>query len=191
MILDIIIRFNWVDIVVVIVLIRTVYIALKNGFPPELFKFLGNVLAIYLSFHYYTAAADFFRSRANLNFIPLEFFDFICFAALVISGDLVFFLFRQAFERFIKMQAVPKLNKFGGLVLGIFRAVLLVSLINFMLVISSVTYLRQSALASVSGNALVKVGPATYSWLWNSIMSKFMTKEKFNDTILEVLESIK
>lgn len=191
MILDIISRFNWVDIVVVIILIRTVYIALKNGFPPELFKFLGNILAIYLSFHYYTSVADFFRSRVELNFIPLEFLDFICFGILVIFGDLIFFLFRQAFERFIRMEAVPKLNKFGAFTLGVLRGFLLVSLIVFMLFISSVTYLRQSAANSFSGNALVKIAPATYSWLWKSIMSKFMTKEKFNDTILEVLGNVK
>jgi hypothetical protein len=85
---------------------------------------------------------------------------------------------------------VPVLNKWGGLVLGILRGFLLAGLIIFMLAISTLTYLRNSAIKSYLGKGLFKVAPATYSWLWGNITSKFMTNEKFNKTILEVSEGL-
>ena len=54
MIVEIIKQFNWVDIFVIILSVRVLYIAVKNGLPVELFKLLGTIAAIYLSLHYYT-----------------------------------------------------------------------------------------------------------------------------------------
>ncbi len=52
MLLNIIKQLNWVDIFVLIVLLRTAYISRKAGLPREFFKLLGTVLAIYLSLHF-------------------------------------------------------------------------------------------------------------------------------------------
>lgn len=190
MILEAFARINWVDIVILIIIARTCYVALKNGFPHELFRFLGTVFAIYFSLHYYTALSDFIRERLDLKVVPLDFLDFIFFVGIVIITDLLFLAFRSALARFIKMEAVPRLNKIGGIILGFFRSILLSGLVVFMLVISSISYLKGSALSSLSGSSLVKVAPSTYSWLWRHIMSKFMTGERFNETIQEVQDSI-
>ncbi|MEW6075995.1 MAG: CvpA family protein [Candidatus Omnitrophota bacterium] len=190
MILEAFARINWVDIVIVIIFARTCYIALKNGLPHELFRFLGTVCAIYFSLHYYTPVSDFFRDRFDLKVVPLDFLDFIFFVFIVVITDLFFFASRSVFARFIKMEAVPRVNKIGGVTLGAFRSILLSGLIVFMLVISSISYLRSSALNSLSGSSFLKVAPSTYSWLWRHVMSKFMAGERFNETIQEVQDSI-
>lgn len=190
MLINIIKQFNWVDIFVLIVFLRTVYVALKNGFPSELFRISGTIFSIYTALHYYTVLSDFTGERVNLSIVPLDFLDFLFFVFLVIIGDLIFLLSRVTFGSSIKMEATPRLNKIGGLILGALRAYLLAGLIVFMLVISSVSYFKNSAVNSYSGKTLFKVAPSTYSWLWHRVMSKFMTKEKFNNTILEVQESI-
>lgn len=58
---------NWVDVCLLILLLRICYIALKNGFVHEVFKLLATVAALYISLHYYNVLADVVRSRLNLK----------------------------------------------------------------------------------------------------------------------------
>ena len=192
MLTDILKEFNWLDIFVIILLIRECYIASKTGLPIEIFKFLGTVAAIYIGLHYYTVVSDaiglrfpYFKEKT-----PLRFLDFLSCAILAIIGYLVFLSLRVAFHRFIKMEAVPNLNKWGGLILGIVRGFLTVSLIIFVMILSDITYFKKSAVGSYSGKQLFEVSPNTYGWLWNNITSKFMTTEKFNKAVLEVKKDL-
>lgn len=186
MLLGIIRQFNWVDIFVLILLLRICYIAVKNGFPVEFFKLCGTVFAVYLALHYYTSLSDIIRQRMFGPKMPLQFLDFLCFLFLSIAGYLIFVLLRQVFCRFIKMEAAPKLNKWGGLILGACRGVLLSSLVIFAFIISHVAYFKNSAYGSYSGRRLFKVAPAAYAKIWESFASKFMAREKFNEVVAEV-----
>lgn len=183
-------QFNWVDIFVVILLLRITYIAMKNGFSIELFKLLGTVLATYLSLHYYLIFSDYIGSRIGVNNIPLAYLTSLIFVVLGLLGYLVFVVLRNVFYRFIKMEAVPNLNKWGGLIFGLARGALLVSLIIFILVTAPFGYLKDSVSSSYSGKRLFKIAPSVYSGLWNNIASKFITQEKFNQAILEVPRSL-
>lgn len=188
--LNILKQFNWVDIFFVILLIRITYVALKNGFSAELFRLLGTILAIYLSLHYYISFSDYIIGRSGTNNIPAEYLTFSAFVFLVILGYAIFLLLGRVFSRFIQMEAVPNLNKWGSLILGIIRSFLLMSLIIFILVVAPLGYFRDSVNNSYSGKRLFKIAPSTYAWMWNSIMSKFRTQEKFNETILQVQKTL-
>lgn len=186
MLLDVLKRLNWIDFFVVILILRTGYIAMKNGFSIELFKLLGTVLATYLSLHYYLIFSDYIGKPIGVNNIPLEYLTSLIFIVLAILGYLVFVVLRNVFYRFIEMEAVPNLNQWGGLILGLARGVLLVSLIIFILVTSPLGYLKDSVAVSYSGKRLFKITPSVYTSLWNNIASKFITQEKFNKAILEI-----
>jgi len=188
--LNILKQFNWVDVFFVILLIRICYVAIKNGFSVELFKLLGTLSAVYLSLHYYIIFSDDIVSRISEKFKPLEDLTFFSFIALAVLGYLIFMLLGKVFSRFIQMEAVPNLNKWGSLILSIMRGFLLVSLIIFVFVIAPWGYFRNSVNDSYSGKRLFKIAPMTYTWLWDSIMSKFRTQERFNETILEVQTSL-
>jgi uncharacterized membrane protein required for colicin V production len=189
MLFDLFQRLNWVDLVVIIAFVRICYVSFKTGFTIELFKLLGVLFASYISIHYFTAFSDILiRRGASTEKVPLEFTDFISFLLLVIAGYLVFVFLRSVFYRFIKMEAAPNLQKWGGLVLGIFRAFLTIGLVIFMLVISSFSYTKNSVKSSYMGESSFKIAPATYSWIWNNIVSKFMYNEKFNKTVFEIKE---
>jgi len=193
MLLGIIKQLNWVDVLVIIIALRICYIAARIGFPTELFKLFGTIAAIYFSLHYYTALSDILSEflPGVQDRAPLEFMDFACFLILVIVSYLAFALLRNIFCRFIKMEAIPKLNKWGGFILGLARTYLFLGLLIFMLAISTITYLRESAGQSYLGTRLFKVAPNTYYWLWNNLGSKFMIKEKINKTVAEVEEGFK
>jgi len=187
MLVGVIKQFNWVDVLVIIIMIRICYVAVKSGLAVEIFKALGTICAIYLSLHYYTALSDFCKDRiAPGNVMPLEFLDFIFFVLLVIAGYLAFVVLRQVFSRFIKTDAVPQLMVLGGLILGICRAFLLASLIAFMLVISTISYFKASVEKSYLGGTVFKIAPKVYAGLWNGVFSKFMTQEKINRTVFDV-----
>lgn len=192
MALDIIKQYNWVDILLIIVLFRISYVAMKIGVPIELLKLLGTIVGIYLAMHYYTSLVDWLMQRARLTKeeMPLEFFDFFSFVFLAIAGYLIILSLRVIFGHFIKMEATPNLNKWIGLIFGIGRGLILAGLITFMLVISSSSYLKKSAVSSYFGRRMFNVAPDIYSWIWNNITSKFATGDKFNKTILDVQKDL-
>ncbi|MFH1397811.1 MAG: CvpA family protein [Candidatus Omnitrophota bacterium] len=187
MLLDILKGFNWLDVAVVIFMFRIVYIAMNSGLPIELFKLLGTILAIYLSLHYYTNLSDYLGGPVPyLKNMPLDFLDFVCFIILAVLGYIIFVFLREGFSHFIKMEAVRHLNKYGGMLLGIIRSFLFTGLLIFILAISTISYLGESVKSSSLGNRFFKITPIIYSFLWNNVMSKFMTGEKFNSTVFEV-----
>ena len=182
--IDALLQLNWVDIIVVILIIRVGYISIKSGFPVEIFKLLGTICAIYLSLHYYISLGNLLRGYFT-SMIPENYFNFICFIALTLLGYFLFFLFRTALYHFVDVKAVPALSKWGGLVTGFLRDILLIGLIIFAFSISSVTYLANSANKSYIASRFSQVAPSTYSWIWNNITSKFIPSEKFNNAVLE------
>jgi len=182
--IDTLLRLNWVDIVVVILIIRVVYISVKSGFPVEIFKLLGTICAIYFSLHYYIVLGDLLRGYFT-SIIPEAYFNFLCFFALALLGYFLFFLLRTALYHFVDVKAVPALSKWGGLIAGLIRDILLIGLIVFTLSISTVSYLENSVNKSYIASRFSKVAPVTYSWIWNNITSRFISNERFNNTVLE------
>lgn len=178
-------QFNWIDILAIILLIRIGCVALKNGFFVELLKLLGSILAVYLSLHYYTIFSNNIGSRIGIEKKPTELITVSAFILLAILGYLVFMLLRALFSRFIQMEAVPTLHKWGGFILGIFRGIILLSLLIFVFVISPFNYLTHSVQNAYFGKFFFKIAPVAYSRLWNGITSKFMAQEKFNPAVLE------
>lgn len=155
----------------------------------EVFKLAGLLSAVYISMHYYITVADFIRGRLPLEEkVPLEFLDFLVFLILAGIGNLVFLLLRNAVNNLIKIEAVSALNRWGGLVLGGFRSVLLASLVMFSLLISSIPYLKNSVKASYFGPRVTSLSVNIYNWAWSSIFSKFISSEKLNSSAVEVKE---
>lgn len=186
---DIIRQFNWVDILAVIVVARICYIAATKGFLIEIFKLSGALAAIYLPLHYFTILSDFvFRRVKNEHGVPLQFMDFFIFVCLSLLGYAIFFLIRSALAHFLKTEAAPLLNKWGGFLLGIARGVLTAGLIIFIFAISATGYFKNSVHASYLGNRFFNIAPKTYQWIWYSVASKFMVNEKFNPTVSEIQE---
>ncbi|MFH1414334.1 MAG: CvpA family protein [Candidatus Omnitrophota bacterium] len=185
---DVIFSFNWIDLFFLVLIFRIFYISYKTGLVTECFKFLGTVSAVYLSLHYYDTFTDLIYSRFLTQKFPLKFADFLSFVILSILGYLIVVSIRGIFERFIKIEAIPNLNKFAGMLFGAARAALLVSLVSFTLAISSVKYLENSVRDSYLAWRLFKVAPTTYSWLWSSVVSKFMLGKEPNKIVSNVQE---
>lgn len=181
---DVIRLWNWIDILVIIVIFRICYVAIKSGFPVELFKFLGTIIGLYVSLHYYARVAGFIRAHAG--FMPDGLSQIFSFLVLVSAGYLLVMGIRKFVFRLIKMEAVSTLNKWLGLFLGLARGCLVCGLVIFALVISGMGYLNKSAHGSFSARSALKLAANTYGGIWHNFMSKFMTAEEFNKAIPEI-----
>ena len=70
---------NFLDIVIIILVIRICYIAAKGGLAVEVFKLLGALFATYISMHFYTGLADNIKKGLLPKGMPIEFADFLVF----------------------------------------------------------------------------------------------------------------
>jgi len=179
---------NFLDIVIIILVIRVCYVAAKMGLAVEVFKLLGVLFATYISMHFYTGLADNIKKGLFPKGMPIEFADFLVFMVVALLIYLCFVAIRNALHHFIKLEAVPEINKFGGLILGLLRSFLAVGLLVYILSISTINYLTTSVKHSYLGSRAFMIAPNTYQWLWNSIFSKFSPKENYNSTVTEVIE---
>ena len=187
--LELLSQLNFLDFIVLIVLLRICYISAKTGLSVEIFKFLGVLFSTYIALHYYTALSDVIQKRFLPKNMPLEFIDFITFLSLIIAVYLCFVGIRTILSRFVQLDTIPKINQLAGLVLGIGRGFLVIGLLSFTLVISSVAYLSNSVKYSYFARKTFAISPQTYDWLWSNIFSKFSPNEKFNSTVMEVKDN--
>ena len=189
MVMEIFNQFNFLDVVILIILFRICYIAVKMGLAVEFFKLLGVLFSIYFASHYYTYFSDMIQQRFIPGGMPLEFMDFIIFIILACAVYLVFVLLRVTFSRFMKMEAAPKINKYGALILSLARGYFTVGLLIYVLMISSVSYLSNSVKHSYLGSRSFSISAQTYNWIWESILSKFSPQEKPNSVVNEVRDN--
>lgn len=191
MVLEIIKQFNWLDVFVIILLLRISYASIKSGFFTSLFNLLGAVFACYIALHYYVHLGDFCQAYIPTPpNIPLEIWDLFAFLALGMLGYAVFIILRETFFRFIKAEAVSLLNKWGASILGIARGLLLISMMIFFLSIPVINYFEDSVKKSFFSKDLIKVSTSTYAFLWNNLVSKFRPQDKFNHVVFELQSEV-
>ncbi len=180
-------QINWIDVLVIIILIRMCYIAVKTGFSIEIFKLLGTVCAIYLACHYYIRASGFLNSTLSLQEgAGLRFLQFFVFLLLAFLGYLFFVIVRVVISTLIRMEANSLLNHWGAFSISVIRLCLFISLLFFSIAISNLSYLKRSLSNSFSGPRLINLTPKVYASVWSGLVSRFMNKESFNQSASQV-----
>ncbi|MFA6384887.1 MAG: CvpA family protein [Candidatus Omnitrophota bacterium] len=177
---------NWIDIAILIVFLRILFISLKTGIGAEIFKVLGALTAAYLSLHYYSSVSGYVTNRFSLDASGIATIESMSFVLLACAGYAFFLALRLLLKRFINMEVVPALSRFGGLLLGIFRAFLLGSLLLYFFLTTANPYLAKSVRTSFSGMELVNLAPSAYNFFWDAVMSKLAPREKFNSAVFEI-----
>ncbi|MDD5238816.1 MAG: CvpA family protein, partial [Candidatus Omnitrophica bacterium] len=122
-------QINWIDIFVIILLIRICYIAAELGLFIESFKLLGTLASIYLSLHYYKQLSDFTQNAIGLKDSPAYIFDLFSVIILAILSYLIFAILRKVFSKLVKVETLDNLNRWGALILGVIGGFLFAGLI--------------------------------------------------------------
>ena len=174
--------FNWVDVLIVILLIRTCYTGYARGISYEAITLLGIIGAAILSVHNYEYLGLFFRKELNL---PVGFCNFISFIMLGTGVFYVFRFVREFLYRFLRFEMFPSVERFGGLALGFVRGALMVSLILLGMLLAQRPELSTAIkYKSYSGPVFLKVIPVAYDYMIG-LFPKYQSTER-NELIREV-----
>lgn len=160
--MDIMTKLNWVDILVVIIMVRTSYVAFHDGLSHEIFPLIGAFSSLIFSLAYYNKIADIVSH--NIGGMPVGILKFLSFVALFIAVIFIFKLLKVIFDKIIKVTWHPFIEKFGGLLAGAVKASIITSAILIMLALLPLSYLKWSIMdRSLVGTYFLKIGPNIYA----------------------------
>lgn len=153
-------QWNWIDVVVLICLVRFGYIGASQGFGNELVRSLGLVAGVMVSFRWYQAAGDWVAARTVLSH---EWAAAGVLLLLVAGMYGLVVLGLRLLQKAVTLRFAPSLDKVGGLALGLLRAALVVSVGLVMLQQLPSDYVRTSIEErSWSGRCLAHAAPGVY-----------------------------
>ena len=173
---EILSRLNWVDIVGIIVVIRTFYIGIRRGLLIEIFKVAGFGVGLFMAITQYRSWSAVISEKSILPVREAEILTFLVIFAL---GYGVTCLVRFVLLKIATFKIPGAWDRIGGGLLGLGRGCLwLIFLEVTALCASSTTgYLSQSVRErSFFGPSLLSGGKVTYQ-VANRISSRF-TSEK-------------
>ncbi len=168
--MDIISRINWVDILAVIIIARTSYVALQDGLSHEIFPLIGTALTAAISLQYYHIAAS---SIKSVIAVPISILDLSAFSVLVVGIGLLFKLARVLVDALMKVTWHPFVEKVGGLICGMARGSIVVSIMLIIMSLAPLSYLQHSIRErSLTGIFFLRIAPeihAKAAWMLPTI----------------------
>ena len=171
--MDIIAKINWVDVLIVIILVRIGYVALQDGLSHEIFPLIGAVATACISARYYSELALLVQSITGLS---VQILDLLVFVLLIVGIGLIFKMARILVDILVKVTWHPLVEKFGGLIFGFLRASVVISVVLMMMSLMPFSYLHYSIKErSLSGPYFLKVVPEISSkiaWVFPATVKK-------------------
>lgn len=136
------------------------YIGFQLGLSVELTKLIGLIGGIFISFRYYQAWGDFVSQR---TFLSVEWAAALSMVILVMAGYLLMTRAIQLAERLVKLTFQNTFANAAGLIAGILRATLAISVVLVALKQVPSPYLEASVEErSLTGPYLVLIAPRLY-----------------------------
>lgn len=175
--IDILSSFNFIDIIVGLVIIRCVYAGATAGLVVEFFKLVGMFFAAFITLHYFSAVAQLLERLIGL---PLNMVELVAFVGIWILVVFIFKVIRDGWMVVIKTEAQEAFNRWGGAITGIFRGLLVASMTILVLFLAGNQYVIRSVNASFSGFYLTDFAPAVYQSCYDDFVGKLFPKEKKN-----------
>jgi len=187
MIKEIVSNLNWLDIVIIILFLRMTYSGLMKGFPTEIFKIIGILIGAIFSLNYYPALGALINSKIKLS---QELVEFNSYLVILFSGIICLALLRDIVLKFVKIEAVSSLNKWGGIFLGLVRSAIVISAIFYSFLIINNEYLKTSLKKSYFSKNIIKIDAKIYEFTWQNLVIRFSPEEPFNKQAIELTNQI-
>lgn len=160
--MEIVYKLNWVDVLVVIIMIRICYVAFMDGLSHEMFPLIGSVIVLITSLRYYQTFGS--AISQNLFGFSPEVANFLSFTIIIIGMGFIVRVLKGLLDKIVQVSWHPILEKFGGLVLGIAKGAIVTSLVLIMLALLPLPYLQWSIRErSLTGMSFLRIGPVIYS----------------------------
>ena len=159
---------NWLDVLVIILLIRTCYIGASTGLTNELQKSLGLVIGFVLSYRYYRGLG---RYISEHSFLGITWAQLLSLIGVLIGLQLAVKLLMILLSKIVKLQFKPQVEQICGGILGCLRGIFLASVVLVVLSMLPSGYLEDSIYSrSLSGAYIVKIAVNIYEFLTKIII---------------------
>ena len=157
------ISWNWVDVIVLIVLLRGAYVGRRDGLSVELVK-LGTVfITYYCAIKYYTWLAEWISHHSRL---PMDWATVIAFLSIAVESLVAVWIFFKLLGKIVTLQFESRISTGGGTVVGLFRALLVSSLLLFGLFFIPDKFVRKQVYANAWwGHIAIDATPPLYAKL--------------------------
>lgn len=178
---EIVQKLNWIDIVLIIVILRALFVSLKRGFVNELLQLLAVLAAICVVLHYYPFCSRFLENRV---FVKAEIARSVTFLSLWVLVALVCKFVRSGIHLLLKIDAKSAIDKIGGLGVGLVRGVLVSSLLLSFFATTGLEYLSRHIQGSYLSPHVAPLAPGFYRVVFNEVVVKYFPDEKMNQDLL-------
>ena len=161
--MDIFKAINWVDVLVVILLIRTCYVGANVGFTIELQRITGLIAGFVISYYFYKQLGQFIAGNSFISINLAEIFSLII---VLIACLIVIKLLTVLLSKVLKFQFKPQFEKIAGGIIGALRGIFLSSVVLVVLGMLPSNYVQDSITGrSLSGGYIIKVAIGSYNLL--------------------------
>src|SRR3989338_3088823 len=117
--MEILSKLNWVDILVIILMIRIIYVGFQEGLSHEVFPVISAFLTTIVGLRYYAKIGAFISE--NIVSVPLEVSNFSVFLTLTAAVALVLKALKVFLNKIISVRWHPFLEHVGGIIFGVAR----------------------------------------------------------------------
>ena len=178
---------NWIDALLAVLFIRIIFIGVKNGFISEFFKCIGLIVAIFISFHYYSSLAAWAAQKTHFSW---DYWDLLMFVDLWAAVMFFFMLVRNGMLLLFKAETIHQgFDKYSGGFLAVGRGILVCGMAIFLILLIHYGPAMRMTLHSFSFKIAGNVDVSIYSYLFNHLIDKLFTGEHYNTAAALVLHS--
>ena len=183
MLTDFLSKINWIDVLMVVIIFRILFIGLKNGLITEAFKLFGAIFSVFIVLHYYIAFAGLIFSKLHFPKAVTLSLSFLILWALV---TLIFKLIRDGLLLIFSIETQKHVDRWGGGVLSAVRALIICGLTFYLIILMGIDTPYRMAKTSISRRCFSPVAVGIYSMIYTGLVSKFFPNEKINNQALSV-----
>jgi membrane protein required for colicin V production len=175
---------NWLDIVLALILMISVATALRKGIVGELISLSTLVAGLIVAASFYTRTARWFEDFTKSNDVALALAFLLLFLGVIAAGSFVLWVVRKL----IKQAGLQWFDRFLGGIFGLVRGVLIDCVI---LMVMMAFQIKAPAVNSSALTPYVSTGARAIAWLMpRDLRSQFATGfDKFRQALVQATKS--
>lgn len=157
-------KINWVDILIVIYIVRAFFLGKKRGLGVEITALVSALASWVIALHFYQGLGE---SLSKWFLLTLPSARTISFAGIAIGILFLGAILGRFLKKIMKLSFLPNIEKIGGYILGTFRGVCISAIIIVALALVPAKFLQEEVyINSFLGNYLVALSPKLHEWIW-------------------------
>ena len=183
MLKGILLNFNWIDILMVCLIVRIIIVGIKSNILIEVLGLLGAVCATFVTLHYYAWFGGWLHKNI---FIPEAIQDILAFVVVWLTVYVIFKLIINGWSLIFRIEAQATVNQWGGAVIAAARSLFVCGMTFMFLFLSGNDYIKKISQQSFTGFYLTDFSPRTYRFIYDNFVAKFFPEEQLNEKAFDV-----